>query len=49
MLSEGERELREVLEPVRAWLEAHPWPDADDPVAPAWAMLSALLFELGDR
>lgn len=49
VLSEGERELREVLEPVRAWLEAHPWPDADDPVAPAWAMLSALLFELGDR
>jgi hypothetical protein len=49
VLSEGERELREVLEPVRAWLEAHPRPDADDPVAPAWAMLSALLFELGDR
>lgn len=49
VLSESERGLREVLEPVRAWLDAHPEPDEDDPVGPARAMLGALLRELGDR
>jgi hypothetical protein len=49
VLTPEEQALREALEPVRAWVQRRSRPDAEEPVAAAWALLGALLWELGDR
>ncbi|MBX2802387.1 MAG: SIR2 family protein [Myxococcales bacterium] len=47
LLSDGERALREALQPAREWLSAHPNLDASDPASAAWARVAALLSDLG--
>lgn len=49
VLSPREAELREVLEPVRAWMQRHPRPAADDPAAAAYARVYSLLADLGSH